>query len=131
KGWASAAFGAWRAARRADDPGCAAWLGPVAPVHPEQARLSRAQLQVAVGNFDPVVIVSVPGPAPESNDYLPFTLLAGIIARRSAGAAHVLRETGATYGIQARSDQSYAHLSVFDLAGQLEPAAAKEALRAM
>ncbi len=131
KGWASAAFGAWRAGRRADDPACAAWLGPVAPVHPEQAQLARSQLQVAVGDFDPVVIVSVPGPAPESSDYLPFTLLTRIIAHRSAGAAHALREAGATYGIHSRSDESYAHFSVFDLAGQLEPAAAKDALRAM
>jgi predicted Zn-dependent peptidase len=129
--WAQTTFGAWRARRRADDPACAAWLGPVAPAHPEQARLERAQLQVVVGDFDPVVIVSVPGPAPESDDYLPFALLGDIIVERRAGTARVVRDMGATYGIHPSLQDEYAHFSLLDLGGQVDPELTRETLRAM
>lgn len=131
KGWSADAFGRWPAGQRADDPACAGWLGPVAPAHPEQARLARAQLQVIFGDFDPVVIVSVPGPAPESDDYLIFHLLAQVVAERATGPAKAFRHMGATYGIHAETDASYAHFSMFDLEGQIEPSLAKDALRAM
>ena len=129
--WVKAAFGGWRAGARADSPACTKWLAPPGPLHPEQARLSRAQLQVVVGNFDPFVIASVPGPAPESDDYLPFRLLTRIIHKRSSSATQALRDVGATYGIHPSSDESYAHLSVFDWSGQLEPDRVPDALQAM
>jgi predicted Zn-dependent peptidase len=129
--WAHTIFGGWRAQRRADDPACADWLPPIAPAHPEQARLEHAQLQVVVGAFDPFVIVSVPGPAPESDDYLPFTLLAHIIVERRAGTARAFRDMGATYGIHPSMQDDYAHFSMLDLAGQVDPELARETLRAI
>jgi predicted Zn-dependent peptidase len=84
-----------------------------------------------VGDFDPVVIVSVPGPAPESDDYLPFALLGDIIVERRAGTARVVRDMGATYGIHPSLQDEYAHFSLLDLGGQVDPELTRETLRAM
>jgi len=127
--WAQAAFGGWRAARRSDDPACAAWLLPPAPAHPEQARLSRMELRIVYGRFDPEVVISVLGPDPTSDDYLTFGLLGQILAGRGAGASRALRDLGATYGIHGASHDDYAHLSLFDLSGQVDPEAAQDSLR--
>lgn len=129
--WAKAAFSGWHAARPSTDPACAAWLVPPAPAHPELARLSRVELQIVYGLFDPVIIVSVAGPEPASDDYLPFTLLTQVLARRRASAFRALRDMGATYDIAAESIDDYAHMSLFDLSGQIDPEASQEALRTL
>jgi len=129
QGWAKAALGGWHAARRSDDPQCAAWLLPPAPAHPERARLSRTELQIVYGRSDPVVLVSVLGPDPTSEDYLTFSLLTEILVDRGASASRALRDLGATYGIHGSSHDDYVHLSLFDLSGQVDPEAAQESLR--
>ena len=129
--WAKAAFGGWRAARPPADPACAEWVRPPVPAHPELARLSRMELLIVYGYFDPVMIVSVPGPDPVSEDYLTFSLLTEVLAARSASASRALRDLGATYGIRGSSFDEYAGLSLFDLSGQIDPEAAQEALRTL
>lgn len=131
KAWAREAFGDWRAARPSADPVCAERLRPPAPPGVEPAPLSRAELQIVYGNFDPWVIVSVPGPAPESEDYLPFLLLTDTLAARSTGASHALRDVGETYQIVGTAVDDYAQVSLFDLSGQVDPEASQEALRTL
>jgi len=129
--WAKVGLGGWRAMRPSADPSCAEWLRPQAPLHPEQARLSRTQLQIVYGEFDPVMIVSVPGPDPTSEDYLAFSLLTEIVAARGAGASRALRDMGATYGVNGSLYDGYAGLSLFDLFGQIDPEVSQNALRSL
>jgi predicted Zn-dependent peptidase len=124
--WARAAFGS--IAEAPHDPSCDAYA--IAPLHPENMRLSQVELGIIYGGaFDPVVMMSMPGPASSSPDYVPFALLPEILEVRDAGSAQELRHLGATYGIHFSLNDSFPGLTLLEVQGQVEPDNAQQALR--
>jgi predicted Zn-dependent peptidase len=126
--------GAWVRAAFADvvvtprDASCDG-LG-VAPLDPEKTRLSRLELAIIYGGtFDPTVFMAVPGPALTSEDFVPFALLAEVLAARDEGPAQALRHMGATYGIHAGLNASLPGMTLLEVSGQFEPDNAQSALR--
>jgi len=133
--WARAAFtgfgGSGASSRSApaaqDAAGCAEW----ALAADVDAASSRDRLDVQIiygGAFDPWVVLVVPGPALDSDDYLPFALLARVLDGRDSGAAR-LRHMGATYGIHSRIEEGYPGGVLLELEGQVAPDGAQGALR--
>lgn len=128
--WASAAFGGWAA--QPAGPECQKWRAPVLAADPARTRLERAELQLVSGAVgDPVLVIDVPGPAIDSPDYVPFMLLTYVLESRRSGAATQLRHAGGTYGIHSNLVDSYPHLTLLELQGQVEPEFVEEALRSL
>lgn len=126
--WARAELGEWRAAPSAEAAQCPAARPTLAA--DGSTRLERLELQIIYGGVsDPWVVMALPGPKPESEDSLPFALLAEIIEDRDAGSAQELRHTGATYGIHTQVNRHYPHLTLLELSGQIEPGTAQSAIR--
>jgi predicted Zn-dependent peptidase len=124
--WARAAFGDVAAAPR--DASCEG-LG-VAPFDPEQHALSRLELTIVYGgSFDPTLVITLPGPAPSSDDYPPFALMSELLQARDEGAAQALRHMGATYGIHMGLTSSFPGMTLLEVTGQVEPENAQNALR--
>jgi len=116
-------------APRAPDPSCANVLPPPLPP-PEAASHDRLELQIIYGISDPWLVVVVPGPAPASEDHLPFTLLAEVLESRDSGAAK-LRHMGATYGLRARVNDGFPGRSLLEVQGQVAPENTQTALRTL
>jgi predicted Zn-dependent peptidase len=128
--WASAAFGGWAAQAAGSE--CAKWRAPVLTADPARTRLERAEVQLISGTVgDPVVVIDVPGPAIDSPDYVPFMLLTYVLESRRSGAAKELRHAGGTYGIHSNLIDSYPHLTLLELQGQVEPESLEPALRGL
>jgi predicted Zn-dependent peptidase len=130
--WASAAFA--ELPRAPEQQACASSSSArsrgAAQSSPGAGRLTQLQFQIVYGGaFDPVMIMVLPGPAPSSEDYLPFALLAEVLEHRDAGSAQELRHMGATYGIHARINAGFPELTLLELEGQLDPDQAQAALR--
>jgi predicted Zn-dependent peptidase len=124
--WARAAFGS--IAVPPHDPSCDVYA--IAPLNPENMRLSQVELGIIYGGaFDPVVMMSMPGPPSSSPDYVPFALLPEILEVRDAGSAQELRHMGATYGIHFGLNDSFPGLTLLEVQGQVEPDNAQQALR--
>jgi predicted Zn-dependent peptidase len=123
-------FGAWQSA--ASHERCE-WPTPVptAPEGEKPARLARTELQVLFGSGDPYITIAIDGPAPESDDFLPFALLAEILQTRHAGSAKRLRHAGSTYGIHSRVVRGAPTREAILISGTLEMDVAQEALRAL
>jgi predicted Zn-dependent peptidase len=124
--WARAAFGGVAAA--APDASCNELK--VAEFNPEKSRLDRIELQIIYGSTsDPYLVMAVPGPNPASNEYLAFSLLEEVMEGRNAGSAQALRHMGATYGIHSWVNTSFPGISLLEIAGQVEPDNAQNALK--
>jgi predicted Zn-dependent peptidase len=124
--WARAAFGGVAAAPR--DASCSAFQ--IASVDPASAKSDRIELGIVYGGaFDPVVMMSVPGPAPRSPDYAPFALLSEVLEARDAGSAQELRHMGATYGIHFELNESFPGATVLDVKGQIDEGNVQRAVR--
>jgi predicted Zn-dependent peptidase len=124
--WARAAFGGLTAPTR--DPSCGAF--DIAPIDPATARTDRIELGIVYGGaFDPIVMMSLPGPAPRSAEYLPFALLGEVLEARDAGSAQELRHMGATYGIHFNLNESFPGVTVLDVQGQIEEDNVQRAVR--
>jgi predicted Zn-dependent peptidase len=126
--WASASFA--ELTPDSEQADCAARGRSAAQKPLGTGRLDQIQFQIVYGGlFDPVMILVLPGPAPSSEDFVPFRLLAEVLQHRDAGSAQELRHMGATYGIQSRVNTSFPGLTLLELEGQLDPDQAQVALR--
>jgi zinc protease len=115
--WAKAAFGGLRAP--APDPSCADFA--ISPLNPESARLEQIELGIVYGGmFEPIVMMSMPGPAQSSPDYVAFALLSEVLEARDEGSAQGLRHMGATYGIHFSLNDSFPGLTLLEVQGQIE-----------
>jgi predicted Zn-dependent peptidase len=124
--WARAAFGGIAAAPR--DPSCSAF--EIAAIDPASVKPDRIELGIVYGGaFDPVVMMSLPGPAPRSPDYAPFALLSEVLEARDAGSAQELRHMGATYGIHFALNESFPGITVLDVQGQIHEDNVQRAVR--
>lgn len=128
---AERAFGAWRTAPAHVEP--CEWPTPMPTLREgaEPARLARTELQILYGAADPYVTIAIDGPAPASDDYLPFVLVSEFLQNRHAGSAKQLRHAGSTYGIHARVTQAAPGRMAMMMSGTLEMDVAQEALRAL
>jgi predicted Zn-dependent peptidase len=126
---AESAFGAWPAAFPSDR--ACEWPAQIAGGYSDGARLQRPELQVIYSGIDPFIVIALPGPALDSEDYLPFELISDALTRRTAGSAKRLRHVGDTYGIQSRVFTSAPNRTAVVLSGQLDPLAAQAGLRAL
>jgi predicted Zn-dependent peptidase len=128
--WARAAFGSWQPKPSGADPGCDRWRHPFADS--KAGQLERPLIQVIeAGYIEPKLALVVPGPAPESEEYLPFTLLMNVIQNREAGSVQKLRHMGATYGIRGSVNDRFRDGSLLELAGQIEAANVQKVLRSV
>lgn len=92
---------------------------------------TRVELQIVHGGtFDPFLVLVTPGPDPSSPDYLPFTLVAEVLDSRDL-ASQGLRHTGATYAINARINDDFRGGTLLEIAGQVAPQQARNALRTL
>jgi predicted Zn-dependent peptidase len=124
----SSAFGQVAPARR--ESGCDRYT--IAPLDPEAMRLSQLHLGIVYGGtFDPIIMLSTPGPVGSSPDFVPFMLLSDVLTARDAGSAQALRHIGATYGIHFSLNQRFPGLTLLEAQGQVEPDKAQYALRQM
>lgn len=124
--WARAAFGGIMAPPR--EPSCEAL--DIAPIDPASVKPDRIELGIVYGGmFDPVVMMSVPGPSPRSPDYPAFALLSEVLEARDAGSAQELRHMGATYGIHFSLNEAFPGITVLDVQGQIHPDSVQAAVR--
>ena len=124
--WARAAFGSVPVP--ATDPSCSDLS--VAALDPASVQADQIQLAIVYGGaFDPVVMMSLPGPPPTSPDYVAFALLAEILQARDVGSAQELRHMGATYGIHFSLNESFPGLSLLEVQGQIEESNVQAAVR--
>jgi predicted Zn-dependent peptidase len=124
--WARAAFGSVPVP--AADPSCGDLS--VAPLDPASVQADQIQLAIVYGGaFDPVVMMSLPGPPPTSPDYVAFALLAEVLEARDVGSAQELRHMGATYGIHFSLNGSFPGVTLLEVQGQIEPDNVQAAVR--
>ena len=115
--WARAAFGS--IAAQPSDPSCAEFSVP--PLSARSVKAEQIQLGIVYGGaFDPIAMMSMPGPAPSSPEYLPFSLLAEVLEARDVGSAQGLRHMGATYGIHFTVNDTFPGLSLLEVQGQID-----------
>lgn len=124
--WARAAFGS--VAARPSDPSCSDLI--VTPLDPASVKTDRIEVAVVYGGaFDPIIMISLPGPPPSSPDYVAFSLLAEVLEARDVGSAQELRHMGATYGIHFSVNDSFPGISMLEVQGQIEMENAQAAVR--
>jgi predicted Zn-dependent peptidase len=124
--WAKAAFGSIPVPAPAPDCGDLA----VQPLAPESVKLKQIELGIVYGGaFEPIVMMSMPGPAPSSPEYVAFALLAEVLEARDAGSAQSLRHMGATYGIHVKVNGSFPGMSLLEVEGQIEETHVQAAVR--
>jgi len=124
--WARAAFGSVPVP--AADPSCSDLS--IAPLDPTSVQADQIQLAIVYGGaFDPLVTMSLPGPAPTSPDYVAFALLTQVLEARDVGSAQELRHMGATYGIHFSLNESFPGVSLLEVQGQIEEANVQAAVR--
>ncbi|HET9931298.1 MAG TPA: insulinase family protein, partial [Polyangiaceae bacterium] len=128
---AERAFDSWETAPPDATKTCE-WPQTVASAPGETVqRLARTELQLVYGDNDPFITIAADGPSLESEDFLPFILLADVLEKRAQGSAKRLRHTGGTYGIWASVTEEAPGRSVLILRGQLDADVAQDALRAL
>jgi predicted Zn-dependent peptidase len=124
--WARAAFGS--VAARASDPSCGDLAVPA--LDPQSVKTDQIQVAIVYGGaFEPIVMMSLPGPPPSSPDYVAFSLLAEVLEARDVGSAQKLRHMGATYGIHFSVNDSFPGISMLEVQGQIESENAQAAVR--
>jgi predicted Zn-dependent peptidase len=124
--WARAELGSVTAPKR--DPSCRAF--DIASLDPAAAKTDQIELGIVYGGvFDPIVMMSLSGPAPRSPEYLPFSLLSEVLQARDAGSAQELRHMGATYGIHFSLNESFPGATLLEVQGQIEEDNVKPAVR--
>jgi len=124
--WAKAAFGNLSAP--APRAGCDDLA--VRPVDPESARLGRIELGIVYGGaFEPVVMMSTPGPAPSSPEFIAFALLTEVLRVRDEGSAQNLRHMGATYGVHFNLNDAFPGMSLLEVQGQFAEHEVQPAVR--
>jgi predicted Zn-dependent peptidase len=124
--WARAAFGS--VAVPPSDPSCSDLS--ITPLDPESVKTDRIEVAVVYGGaFDPIIMMSLPGPPPSSPDFVAFSLLAEVLEARDVGSAQELRHMGATYGIHFSVNDSFPGLSMLEVQGQVEEGNAQMAVR--
>lgn len=124
--WARTAFGSIAAVP--PDPSCSAFQ--VVSIDPTSAKGDRIELGIVYGGaFDPVVMMSLPGPSPRSPDYAAFALLSEVLEARDAGSAQELRHMGATYGIHFALNDSFPGTTLLDVQGQIQAGHVQRAVR--
>jgi hypothetical protein len=124
--WARSAFAGITTPNR--DPSCGVF--DIASIDPASVKADRIELGIVWGgDFEPIVMMSLPGPGPRSPDLLPFALLSEVLQARDAGSAQELRHMGATYGIRFTLNDSYPGLTVLDVQGQIEEDNVQPAVR--
>ena len=115
--WAKAAFA--NIPVPAPAPGCAKLA--IEALDPEASKLEQIELGIVYGGaFEPLVMMSMPGPAPSSPEYVAFALLAEILEARDEGSAQSLRHMGATYGVHFNLNDSFPGVTLLEVAGQVE-----------
>ena len=124
--WAEAAFGSTAVPGRA--PSCADLA--VLPLNPESTRLEQIQLGIVYGGaFEPIVMMSMPGPAPSSPEYVAFALLTEVLEARDEGSAQSLRHMGATYGVHFTLNDAFPGMTLLEVQGQVEEVNVRTAVR--